>query len=82
MTNKAELTKAWRDLPFLPVTFALPSQHAEFEAFATANPHLEWVRKSALHRGVQAVDPTDPSLRAGSKPELAQQLIRPFLIDR
>lgn len=81
--SKRELARMSGALPFLPRTFDLDEERAEFEQYAAAYPDTEWVVKGQEHRGVSFVTAKQALADTADKQHiLAQQLIRPHLVDR
>ena len=85
--SKARLARSSAKLPFLPRSFVLPDEAADFRQYAAEHAAVEWLVKGSQHRGVSILTDIDGAItRAQLDPALkeevfVQQLVRPYLID-
>jgi hypothetical protein len=66
----------------IPRTFKMPEEYTAWQEFiqSEAGAAMEWVQKSALHRGVKIISDTAAPELQQLQGVLVQQLVRPHLI--
>jgi hypothetical protein len=84
LTVTSELAQLSKSIHSIPRAYVLPEEYATWQEFTKTEEgsKLEWIQKSAYHRGVQIIpDVAAPELKdLGVQGVLVQQLVRPHLI--